>query len=131
MGMSRLNVMMQTTVKREALLARLRENRENHARIVAEAKAGYLEAAIRNAEAALTELRAGKPINLQSAVLRLPEDYTSAYDTVIKMLEWSTDDTITLQADEFRQFVEDCWDWKDGFVATNTRYAASLVGAAP
>ena len=130
MGMRMLNVKMEVKVSREDLLAKLKENRANHAKIVAEARLGYLERAIKKAEAAIADLKAGKPVSLQSYALRMPEDYTSAYSTVIEMLEWSKDETITLAADEFRQFVEDRWDWKDGFLSTNALYSSTAAGSA-
>lgn len=125
MGMARLNVRMQTTVDREELLAKLKENRKNHSTIVREAQAGYLKSATKKAEKALAILKTGKAISLQVYAIMMPVDYTSAYDTVISMLEWSKDKTITLAADEFRQFVEDQWDWKDGFIASNSHYSST------
>lgn len=123
MGMRLMNVQMKTTVKVSDLLARLIENREKHAKIVEEANAGYLVAASKKAMDAVEAFRAGKVDSLQNYVLRVPEDYTSAYDSCIEMLRWSQEETITLAADEFRQFVQDQWDWKDGFIAGNAAYS--------
>jgi hypothetical protein len=123
--MSRLNVSMTTTVDRDKLIITLRTNRDKHAEIVKEANAGYLKAALEAARNCIDALSGGKAVSIQKYVLQVPVDYTSAYDTVINMLEWSTDEKITLQADEFRQFVQDQWDWKDGFVSSNAGYSAT------
>ena len=125
MGMSRLNVKMQTTVDRMQLLATLRSNREQHAKIVKEAQEGYLKDAISRANQCLSALTAGKLVSLSKFSTHVPESYASAYDTVISMLEWSTDEKIVLAADEFRQFVQDQWDWKDGFLASNAGYSGT------
>lgn len=64
-------------------------------------------------------------MSINKFALTVPVDYRSAYDTTIAMLEWSTDDNITLAADEFRQFVQDQWDWKDGFISSNAAYSST------
>lgn len=125
MGMARLNVQMKTTVSRTEMLKTLRTNRDKHAEIVKEAQVGYLTAAAKAVEKCRAALAEGKVVSLSKFALAVPIDYRSAYDTVITMLEWSTDDTITLAADEFRQFVQDQWDWKDGFLASNAAYSSA------
>jgi len=125
MGMHRLNVSMTTTVDRNKLIITLRNNRDKHAEIVKEAHAGYLDAAKRAVEKCSAALAKGEIVSLQKFALTVPVDYRSAYDTVITMLEWSTDEKIVLQADEFRQFVQDQWDWKDGFINSNAGYSST------
>lgn len=125
MGMSRLNVSMTTTVERDKLLVTLRNNRAKHAEIVKEANAGYLEAAKQAVAKCGVALSKGEVVSLQKFALTVPVDYRSAYDTVITMLEWSTNTEITLEADEFRQFVQDQWDWKDGFIQSNAGYSST------
>ena len=131
MGMARLNVQMKTTVSRVKMLETLRENRDKHALIVTEAQVGYLAAALKSVEKCRAALAEGKQVSLSKYALTPPADYRSAYDTVISMLEWSTDETITLAADEFRQFVQDQWDWKDGFILSNAAYSstAQVIGS--
>ena len=125
MGMSRLNVQMKTTVNRLKMLETLRANRDRHAEIVKEAQAGYIVAAQKAVEKCRVDLTQGKVVSIQKYVLSVPVDYRSAYDTVITMLEWSQDEMITLAADEFRQFIQDQWDWKDGFVSSNAAYSST------
>ena len=129
MGMARLNVQMKTTVSRLDMLKTLRENRDKHAEIVKEAQAGYLTAAAKAVEKCRASLAEGKVVSLNKFALSVPVDYRSAYDTVITMLEWSKDENITLAADEFRQFVQDQWDWKDGFLTSNAAYSGTAYAA--
>ena len=127
MGMARLNVQMKTTVNRKKLLETLRENRTNHAVIVKEAHTGYLVAAQKAVEKCRAALAEGHIVSINKFALTVPVDYRSAYDTAIAMLEWSTDENITLAADEFRQFVQDQWDWKDGFISSNAAYSSTAM----
>jgi len=128
MGMARLNVQMKVNVSRTKILEMLKKNRANHAYIVEEAEKGYLAAALAAVARCDKDLKAGKVVNLSDYALRLPVDYRSAYDTVIAMLELSEDETIALAADEFRQFIQDEWDWKDGFVKQNAAYSSTARG---
>jgi acyl-CoA reductase-like NAD-dependent aldehyde dehydrogenase len=120
--MAGLSINLTTTVDRVRLLEKVKENAAKHKAVVAEARAGYLERARKALEARLAELATGKVVSLTFS-LNPPQDYTSAYETVIRMLEWTKDETVTLQADEFRHLIEDRWDWTDRFYAGNSLYS--------
>lgn len=120
------NVRMTTTVPRDVLLEKLRTNLEGHARIVAEARAGYLERAQRALTGRLEDLKAGRLVHLQFN-LTPPQDISEVYRTTIKMLELTTQTEVVLGADEFRQLVEDKWDWTDSFLAVNKMYSATAA----
>jgi hypothetical protein len=126
MGMRQLNVNMKVTVRRQDLLERLRSNRAVHATIVEEAERGYRKEATIKALQFMHAIEDGKIESFNKYAIHTPVSYLSAYDTVIQMLEWCQDDVVELTADEFRQFVEDQWDWKDGFITSNAAYSSSL-----
>lgn len=119
-----LHVSMRIKATREDLLRKLRENRANHATIVAEARKGYIEKASVELSRRLDQLREGKIVSLDFRLVP-PQDYTSAYDTIIQMLEWSTENEIELSASEFRMFVEDEWSWIDEFLSVSNSYSSS------
>lgn len=123
------NTQMTATVKRDKLLETLRTNRANHGNIVKEAREGYVKEAQRRLEGALGRLREGKIVALDFQ-LHVPEDYTSAYDTAIAMLEWNTHDEVELTASDFRQYVQDNWDFIDRFLISNSRYSTSAAAYA-
>ena len=106
------------------VLERLRVNRENHAKLVAEARAGYVEKARTGLEQKLGQLREGKVVRLTIG-LNPPLDYTEVYDTAIHMLEHHKGDTITLNADEYRHLMDDIWDWSQQWIDQNVSYSAS------
>lgn len=112
------------------VLATVRTNRDNHAKIVSEARVGFLVKAKEMLDAESAKLAAGKLRSLK-VNLAAPVDHTSEYDTVIRMLEMHREATIELDADSIRMFVEDKWDWTERFLAENSAYsgtARSLFG---
>ena len=115
-------VNMKVNVKREELLNKLRANRERHAAIVVEAREGYVKSARVEVERRLERLREGKIVALDFH-LQVPEDYTSAYDTVIGMLSMSEQSEIEIDAKQYRMFVEDEWEWLHAFLVTSSNYS--------
>jgi hypothetical protein len=113
---------MTTKVSRERLLTALRANLENHSQIVKEAVAGYLAKAREALAKRMDQLAKGTVVSL-SFSLNPPQDHSEVYKTVIRMLEWNTSDMVELEADEFRQLVEDKWDWSGSFLHTNAVYS--------
>jgi hypothetical protein len=107
-------------------LETLRKNREQHSRIVAEARTGYIAEAKRAILAKLDELESGKVAALQFGLMP-PADHTESYNTTIQMLEWHTGDEVTLSATEFRNFVMDEWDWAEHFLQSNRRYSQTAA----
>jgi hypothetical protein len=120
------NMDLTTTVKKDTLLEALRKNREQHSRIVAEARKGYIEKAKQAILAKLDELQSGKVAALSFGLVP-PADHTEAYDTTIQMLEWHTGQEVTLSATEFRNFVMDEWDWAQHFLHSNSMYSQTAA----
>lgn len=119
---------MQVTVKKAEALTIVRGNREAHAAIVAEAREGYLDKARKALSDKMEKLLKGKVVAL-SFHLSVPRDHTKEYDTAIKMLEMHTGDTVGLTAGQVRTLIQDEWDWKDRFYATNSAYSGTARAA--
>lgn len=111
----------QVTVKKEELLEVLKKNRENHRGMFLKAQEGYRKFAIDKLDCMLKDAREGKQIRQQIGLVE-PEDHTKDYDRVIRMLEMSQADEITLSERQFSQYVLDEWGWIESFTATNSRY---------
>jgi len=124
--MRHLDINLTVTVNRLDLLNILVKNRTQHAKIYEEAVEGFAEHARKKVESLLS-LCSGK----EDIILRLeaPKDYTSAYDTVIGMLEMHEGETIELRASEFRKLAQDRWEWMDDFLLSNSRYSATAMRA--
>jgi hypothetical protein len=122
LGLENLKV----TVKVSDLLNVLKKNRAIHKAVVEEARAGYME----RAQVALKErLKALKQGNISSLTFRLspPADYTDRYNTAIGMLEMAQEKELVLSAMDYRQYVEDKWDFTDTFYAVNSAYSATAL----
>lgn len=124
--MSFRNLSMTTKIAKADLLTALRKNREEHADIVVEARAGYVEKAKAALLRKLDDIKSGKIVALMFK-LSPPVDNTDVYDTVIKMVEMTTEEHIVLEATEFRNLIEDHWDWSRDFYHSNSLYSASAT----
>ena len=109
-------------IDKAELLLKLKLNRKTHSTLVAEARAGYVNAAKHALERKLAKVREGKIVNLVFA-LSAPVDYTHVYDTTIQMLEMDMKPTVELTSTEFRALVMDKWDWTDHFITANSGYS--------
>jgi hypothetical protein len=54
--------------------------------------------------------------------LNPPVSYSEDYRRALEMCEWEVADTVNLTEDEFKQFVQDEWDWKRQFVSSANLY---------
>ena len=105
-----------TTVDKTFLLNTLKENREHHQTMADEALLGYKDATETLLRATLNE---AMEVDFSERVyvnVYPPCDHLSDYDTVIGMLEASVDDTLELDFIQYRNFVEDEWDWSQNWV---------------
>lgn len=122
--MQHLGINIQIKCKVPDLVTTLKANRAQHARLVKEAREGYVARAQEELVKKLGLLKEGKIVALAFA-LKVPKDYTTVYDTTIGMLEMHTEPEIALTADEYRHLVEDNWDWTREFVGSNAAYSKS------
>lgn len=112
-------------VDKEELLAIIKKNRDNHRAVYEEAFEGYRKECIRILEENLKLLRSGKKV----AVVfyeQAPQDHTNDYNLVIRMLEMDVSKQVELDVQQFTNYVDDNWNWKQQFVTSNAKYAASL-----
>jgi len=115
----------------------LKKNREEHETIYNEAVEGYRKAfveAVRETEGILadklgeldkTKLPSPslKKHPLQS--LKVPKNQLKEYDTVLEMLELTSDDTIVLDQDQYNCYMKDNWYWMNEFLLNNSAYSAT------
>lgn len=121
---------MNIKAKKADVLARLHKNREQHAKIVEEARKGYVEKARKALKARLDDLESGKICDLAFR-LATPVNHTRVYDTAIESLTWHTGDEIELTSQQVRNLIMDQWDWTSGFLHTNAAYSAAARSLEP
>lgn len=111
-------------IEKNELLTILENNRVVHAEIVKEAEEGYRKHVLKTLKSITKNISKGGKIE---PFIRFtePANHLEDYDRAIKMLKMTLDTVIELNEREFRQFVEDDWDWKENFFASNKSYSAS------
>jgi len=106
------------------LLAHLKANREAHIAEFNESMVGYREAMIKAFAQALKKAKANEDVDHMVDIVR-PFSYLESYDEAIAMLEWTIDQEVELDRQQFKQYVQDEWVWKQAFVRTAGMYKAS------
>lgn len=104
------------TVNKADLLAKLEQNRTDHRGIFEEALDGFAREAEQELNLRLTQLREGLRRDL---VIRkpVPTDHTNDYDRAIAMIQMSIGETVTLDEQDFAQYVMDDWGWQGQFLS--------------
>ena len=115
--------MRKVTIKQDDLLEILRENRETHKTDYEDAYKGYLETCKEKLQELLDGFENGEFETVHWTEFP-PQSQVKDYDRVIRMLELSVDDEIELTAEEFANYVQDDWHWKEAWALTNSSYMA-------
>jgi hypothetical protein len=93
------------SVKKSDLIAKIKENKENHIIEYEKAVEAYKVVAKRTLEKQMKELKNG---SLSISVhLVAPVKKTDEYDKIAAMFEWEQADTVTLSQGEFNEYVLD------------------------
>ena len=111
----------QITVKKADLLTKLYVNRSLHMEALAIALVGYRDKSISKLKKMLKAAEAGESFDTKTG-LPVPEDHTKDYDRVIQMLEMCVADEITITENQFRQFIQDEWNWAASWKMSNSGY---------
>ena len=114
---------MQTVrIEKERLRDTIKSNMEAHITDYNEAMEGYREAFDKRLMSMRKELKKGGLPNPFISDLPKPSEHTNEYEQVLKMLDFSVDETIELSHDDFANYVLDDWNWKQTFSTTNLSY---------
>lgn len=111
------------------VLSILRANRDKHAKIVEEAKEGYLKRAREVLERELKKMQEATSPVAVTVFLNAPQDYTREYDVAIRMLELHTEPSVQLTSEQVQQLVVDDWGWKRQFLLSNSAYSETATRA--
>lgn len=110
-------------VNKARLLDTLRQNLEVHKAEYAEAVENYPEVVALELRKRASQIEAGNPVDLNFNLPK-PQSFQSEYEDAIQMLEWSTDDEVELDQQQFKQYVQDEWHWQRAFAASTQMYNA-------
>lgn len=126
-GLLKGRLMNGVKIKRDELLGVLRTNLSKHKEDVKEAlelRRVEMRAFFDNEIQKLDNNSAYQPKQTHS--FPIPEDMSSEYEKVIRMVEMTEDEVIPLSEDQFDKLVMDNWSWKDNLVATSALYGKSI-----
>ena len=113
---------MRTVKVNKAELAKILEgNRAKHKDEYKDAFEGYVKTAIEKLEENLAKFKDGEITKLRWNE-QPPTSNVKDYDRVIQMLEMSVDAEIELTSEEFQNFVQDDWHWKESWRLSNSKY---------
>jgi hypothetical protein len=116
------DIMREVEVNKLDLLVKLKENKAKHISEHKEARKVYNEKLIEWAEQLILDTKANREV-IPWFKEDVPTSFEEEYKLAIDMLEWSTEtDTVLLTQNEFKQYVNDEWNWSQGFKATNSKY---------
>lgn len=113
-------------VNKDELIAIMKENRKAHHDIVVEAQAGFLARVIERLDEMLKLAASGKKIDINVG-LTMPVDMTDEYDTVIGMLELDINPSVELDKQQYKNWVQDDWNWSKQFTTTNAYYSMTAA----
>lgn len=99
----------------------LQTNRETHRTTFLKAQEEYRRRLIDELYRRLRDARNGLDVN-HTITLPIPRDYTSEYDTVIRMLELHQSEVVKLSQNDVQCYIRDDWAWKREFVGSTSAY---------
>lgn len=112
-------------VKTSELLAKLKENKEIHAKEYAELQEIYLTDVVEGLEELLAAAKSKKnPNPVTSLNLTKPKSFIKDYEEIIGMLEMSIQEEFDITQEEFRNYVLNIWSWTNQFELMKTAYSS-------
>ena len=118
-------------IKRDELLAKLRENRDKHIADFNAARVKFYEKrseAIQALAQADTDNREGRiaasitPLVSKLAAMPKPTSYENSYNRAISMLEREQREVLEITDAEFAQYYLDDWQWRGQYAASTAMY---------
>lgn len=116
--------MNEARVDRLNLLEVIKKNRAKHKEIVDDVFTNYRKRVIEELDKALVLAKSGKQL-ITNIQLIQPMDMTETYDRAIGMLEMCLDESVSLDTDEYDNYVLDKWDWSRQFSSSSASYSSS------
>ncbi len=103
----------EVTVRRLDLIERLKQNKEKHKHNFDRAIALWQQHLAELLVSIDTQKIVSFPRQLSVMEEQCPKSYLSDYEDIIEMFEMGVHDTVLLDAEAFRKFCKDEWDWKN------------------
>ena len=108
------------TVKKADLIAKIKENKENHVKEFDKAVVAYKVEALKQLAKQTERVEEGA-LNAQLDLIT-PVNNADNYDKILQMFEWEIADEVVLEQDEFQEYVQDTTDFAVKARMSNTAY---------
>lgn len=118
---------LKVTVK--TLVEKMLVNRQQHLATYEKAVVKHRERAIAALQQQLALAKDGKKFSV-TFTLNRPQNFVKEYDTIIGLLRMSEDTIVELTIPEYKKYVEDDWNWRQAFEASNSKYLSASPSAA-
>lgn len=111
-------------LKKEELIAKIKENKERHVEEYAKAIVAYKEEALKQLAIQTSRVKEGA----LDAKLELvtPQDRAENYDKILEMFVWDVRDEVELSQEEFTEYVQDETTFAREAKFANSFYTSSL-----
>lgn len=118
-------------IKRSELLEALQKNLELHTEQYKEACADYEVYVLKSLQNLVKKAKKGVLNRADNEQFRFtpspPVSHESDYREAIEMLEYSVEDTITIDGESFKAFVKNEWKWSSAFEISSALYKTLSV----
>lgn len=108
-------------VKKEDLIQKIKENKENHIKEFDKAVVAYKEEAEKQLMKELARLNTDGALDIKLDLIT-PVNNADNYDKILQMFEWEQNEIVKLQQDEFREYVQDEFDFAITARMSNSAY---------
>jgi hypothetical protein len=120
---------MQVVMSKDKLVEILKTNRAEHVEIYKEALAGYVIKVTEGMQTIADTWATKREIDMAPVSIQKPQSFESSYTDAIDMLEMTEESQLTLSQSEFKQYVQDRWQWTNNYVYSNSAYVTGAASA--
>jgi len=107
-------------VKKEQLISQIKENKAKHIEEYEKAVVAYKEEALKQLEKLTSKVNDGG-LNIKLDLIT-PVNNSDNYEKIIEMFEWEVEDKVELTQSEFKEYVQDEFDFAIRAKMSNTAY---------
>lgn len=118
-------------INRDRLIAALKTNLEVHITQYQEAVFDYRMKLQADLEKALADLKAGAvPVDDITVTFDSPTSHEAEFRDAIAILEYEERETIEIDGETFKAWVQNQWAWSRNFEIMNASYKTAIIGGA-
>lgn len=114
----------EVTVDKKQLIETVEKNKEIHAHDFEDTWEEYIKAFKKALDVVAEHLSKNEVDTSELNKLPKPKSYVDSYEETLELLRWEVNEQITLNRDEFQNYVLDNWHWKANFESSKSTLSA-------